>query len=105
MSKWITDRRPTAEDANDNNLVCIKWGGQNHKSLWWNVREKEAWRKIPTPNVLKYDPKWEAVWDREVGKWCLICDAGQVWMEGLDDTPRHKEAIDRIVEILNEVMP
>lgn len=105
MSLWTTSRLPTVEDANDYHEVWVVLGGQVYNCLYWNVAEKQAWRKIPTPKLMTDQPKWRAVWDAEVYKWCLICDTGQVWMEGMDDTPRHKEAIERIVEILNEVMP
>lgn len=102
MSDWITDRRPTEEDAHDLGFV---WVTTEHgivlRQIWHQVRDR-PWMPI-TPPEPYVKPKR-----------CLILlhnDGSELWkisMKGVG-VPAHSiptyEAAERIAAIYEEVMP
>jgi len=100
MSKWITDRRPTEEDADSIGSV---WATYNGKVFLWDyqgVGEEMAWMPITPPEPYVKPKRW------------TFFGAGQMWTifdEKLgrcgDPILPTREAAERIAAIYEEVMP
>ena len=103
MSKWITDREPTADDAPMDHIIV--WSDR------WNVpfiidygdwHKRYPWMPIPKPEpYVAHVPKFIVRNDAfNAGKWTVLYDGISV----ADNIPT-REAAERIAAIYNEVMP
>lgn len=100
MSDWITDRRPTEEDAHDLGFV---WVTTEHgivlRQIWHQVRDR-PWMPMTPPGPYVKPKRW------------TFFGAGQMWTifdEKLgrcgDPILPTREAAERIAAIYEEVMP
>ena len=99
MSDWITDRRPTKEDADDYGYVWVSDRGKVVHTMWDCVTD-EPWTHFtrPAPYAkLSYTVTPNAYRD---GKWAVEYDKKLV----ADNIPT-REAAERIASIYNEVIP
>ena len=107
MNDWITDRRPTADDANSIGSV---WATYNGKVFLWDyqgVGEGMAWMPIAPPEPYVKPKRWTVRFSRSVKSW-VVDDRSEIRtiLFGLDrDDDEHREAAERIAAIYEEVMP
>jgi hypothetical protein len=104
MSKWITDRLPTAEDALDN-LVIAWYKGE---IVVWPIElviHDMPWQPIQRPAPYVKPKRWTVEWN--VDTWILLdyglkrsywCGLGELGRNGGD-------AAQRIADVFNEVLP
>ena len=104
MSEWITDRLPTAEDAVHYNVLV--WN-EEHKQVWiWTfdgVDKGQPWQPIPRPAPYVKPERWTVELD-SIGLWSLRLNGEHYnYMPASDGWS--KEAVQRICDIYNEVLP
>ena len=106
MSEWITDRKPTKEDA-DRCAYCMVWTTYNGEVIAWTydgVAKGPPWMPIskPEPYVSpRSRPKYFVMKDMFYkGLWAVYDGSKYV----TDRLPT-REAAERIAAIYNEVMP
>ena len=108
MSEWITDRRPTEEDAGN---TCV-WVMRNGRAVLYpwdevDVEPIEPWMPIAPPEPYVKPRRFYARWDDGRGWWMIERD-GQwfEWLMRLDkQNDEYREAAERIAAIYEEVMP
>ena len=103
MSEWITDRKPTREDAD---LYWMVWTTYNGKVVAWTydgVAEGTPWMPISAPEpYMAPKSKYSAVlyYAHDSERW-VVSDG----MNHVADNIPTREAAERIAAIYNEVMP
>ena len=107
MSEWITDRRPTAQDADDSGYVWVTTAhGKVLRQLWSHIGDR-PWMPLTPPEPYVKPKRFRASWDVAYG-WWRIERNGQ-WFESLmwlkEHNDQHREAAERIAAIYEEVMP
>jgi len=106
MNEWITDRRPTAEDAHVSSYVWVTTEhGDVLRELWNQVGDR-PWMPIARPEPYVKPKRCKLSYDKRVG--CYVIDVGNVWrvvLYGLQYINSHREAAERIAAIYEEVMP
>ena len=108
MSEWITDRRPTAEDA-PYGRVWVTQFGVVLLTDWENINDREPWMPIVPPEPYVKPKRWTAVYSAGYGKWCIYDCQASVYRGLLYALVRnddeHRQAAERIADIYEEVMP
>lgn len=107
MSDWITDRRPTAEDAHDLGYVWVTTEHGNVLRQFWNQIGDRPWMPIARPEPYVKPKRWTVRFSRSVKNW-VVDDRSEIRtiLFGLDrDDDQHREAAERIAAIYEEVMP
>ena len=128
MNEWITDRRPTEEDADSIGSVWATYNGEVFRWDYQGVGEGMAWMPITPPEPYVKPKRWVAVYDRNYKCWavgdrahvtqlarlalysacrCHLDDRADVThlVHLVEDTDQHREAAERIAAIYEEVMP
>jgi hypothetical protein len=102
MSNWITDRLPTAEDA-QNGRVLAMFQTQIVTNLWESISDGDPWQKLPAPYVKPV--RWTVEWS--VDTWKLVDHRQErFYFVGHGELGTNDgEAAQRIADVLNEVMP
>ncbi len=105
MSEWITDRLPTAEDADKfgdvwvtvrNGFVC-EWN-------WRSIKPQMPWQPTNKPAPYVKPKRWTVMGD-EINDTVALAEFGQWRFELCGLTAQHYAAAQRIADIYNEVMP
>ena len=106
MSNWITDRRPTEEDADSIGCVWATYNGEVFRWDYQGVGEGMAWMPItpPEPYVKPKRYTVDALRDTISGTtWYEVWDNLQETSVAVQITSR--EAAESIAAIYEEVMP
>jgi len=105
MSEWITDRLPTAEDADQFGDV---WVTLDNKYVadwnWRSVRMGTPWQPTAKPIGYHYKKRWTVMGD-EINDTVALAEFGQWRFELCGLTAQHYAAAQRIADIYNEVLP
>ena len=102
MSKWITDRRPTYEDAKTGYRHYVWVTGENGIVLQmaYEIVRDRPWMPITPPEPYVKPKRWRV---SRFGDEFTAYDSVQ--REHVTPFLPTREAAERIVEIYNEVMP
>jgi hypothetical protein len=104
MSDWITDRLPTAEDADKfgdvwvtvrNGFVC-EWN-------WRSIKPQMPWQPTNKPAPYVKPKRWTVEWHDPTNCWHVIDSYAVMGYLHLDSS--QAAAAQRICDIYNEVMP
>ena len=103
MSKWITDREPTADDAPMNYIIV--WSDRHNVPFiidYGDWHKRYPWMPIPNPEpYVAPAPKLHVASDAfKPGRWIVFYESVRV----ADNIPTC-EAAERIAAIYKEVMP
>ena len=107
MSEWITDRRPTADDAHDLGYVWVTTEHGNVLRQFWSQIGDRPWMPIARPEPYVKPNRWTVRFSRSVKNW-VVDDQSEIRtiLFALDrDDDQHREAAERIAAIYEEVMP
>jgi hypothetical protein len=111
-TEWITDRRPTEQDAcKDADSVlyeCVILPGYDYKLYrkWYNVKSGEAWKPIPECESYVKQPRFTSEWSIITSCWVILYrNESFHYYYDLDDKDKHREAAEKIAAVLDEVMP
>ena len=108
MSEWITDRRPTEQDADRYGYVWTTLNsGDVCPESWCSVPEGAPWMPTNMPEPYVKPKRYCAVWEAELGHWSIIdkYNGRALFLIWLSDRDKHGEAAERIAAIYEEVMP
>ena len=103
MSEWITDRLPTAKDADSDGAVLGMRDGVVIFQLAKYLVLGEPWQPLPAPYV---KPKrWVTRWDVNAHRWFVVDSRDRYIVASLQLDKDHADAAQRIADIYNEVLP
>ena len=106
MSEWITDRRPTAEDAHDLGYVWVTTEHGNVLRQLWNQIGDRPWMPTARPEPYVKPKRWtvDALRDTISGTtWYEVWDNLQETSVAVQIPTR--KAAERIAAIYEEVLP
>jgi len=103
MSKWITDRLPTEEDAVDGCVLVSDSLDVLRVCAYTWVSAAMPWQPIPVPAPYVKPKRWTVKWDNVKAFWSLQRDGEHYGYLPCGAMPN--EAAHRICETYNEVMP
>ena len=72
MSKWITNRLPTAEDANGGTVLVSYDDGRIYFARFDHVKPDEPWQPLPAPYVKA--KRYTVGWNHNLKVWNMYCD-------------------------------
>ena len=107
MSEWITDRRPTEDDADYEKCVWTMCAGAAVLWGYGGIRDGQPWMPTNRPKPYVKPKRWTVRFSRSVKSW-VVDDRSEIRtiLFGLDrDDDEHREAAERIAAIYEEVMP
>jgi hypothetical protein len=107
-TEWITDRLPTAEDADDFFYVWITHtNGDVRVCNWRFVKPQMPWLPTNKPAPYRKPKKWTVEWDTEWDTWSINDNHRKVQfsfvLRGLKID--QGDVAQRIEDLFNEVMP
>ena len=128
MSEWITDRRPTADDADLIGLVWVTKDSRTQIAGYAEIENGQPWMSTNRPAPYVKPKRWEAVYDRYYKCWaigdrahvtqlarlalysvcrCHLDDRADVThlVHLVENNDEHREAAERIAAIYEEIMP
>jgi hypothetical protein len=103
MSEWITDRRPTFDDA----YTGWVWVTTEHGVVLrqtWELVFGRPWQPIVPPAPYVKPKRWTVMGD-EINDTVALAEFGQWRFELCGLTAQHYAAAQRIADIYNEVLP
>lgn len=104
MSEWITDRRPTEDDADVHGNVYNELGLYTH---WTDIATGRPWVPITPPEPYVKPKRLRVRYKAVEGHWViegLTLLAMPLYLLYRDDDA-HREAAERIAAIYDEVLP
>jgi hypothetical protein len=101
-TQWITDRLPTAEDANGGTVLVSYDDGRIYFARFDHVKPDEPWMPLPDPFIkLK---RYTVHWNGSLHCWDLMNDNGLCYGK-LFLKKEHADIAQRMEYMFNEVMP
>jgi len=100
MSKWITDREPTAQDSDHMGQVWVTSDDGKVSRQWWTTVSKKPWMPIVQPEPYVKPKRWRV---SNFGDEFTAYD--RVQREHVTPFLPTREAAERIAAIYEEVMP
>lgn len=100
MSDWITDRRPTENDADVHNNVYNRYGVYTH---WVDIDFGEPWMHTNRPEPYVKPKRYEVV-QLDNAEWAILRIADDTYVAH-SIIWNAREAAERIAAIYEEVMP
>ena len=104
MSEWITDRRPTAEDAHDLGYVWVTTEHGNVLRQLWNQIGDRPWMPTARPEPYVKPKRYRVEGTTQFGpkNYAVYANEGNLIRAFYIPT---REAAERIAAIYEEVMP
>jgi len=100
MSKWITDREPTAQDSDHMGQVWVTSDDGKVSRQWWTTVSKKPWMPIVQPEPYVKPKRYRVTHSLEGEPIVMECETNTIWA-----TAPTREAAERIAAIYEEVMP
>lgn len=106
MSEWITDRRPTAKDA-DNEYVWVTTEHGDVRQQIWNHIGDRPWMPFTTPEPYVKPKRYTVKWLTIDACWAVMeMQYVATRLTKLNhECDEYREAAERIAAIYEEVMP
>jgi hypothetical protein len=109
MSEWITDRLPTANDAEDGRVWVYfgNFGGEVRNIHWSHVLIGTPWQPIQRPAPYVKPKRWTVEFDSDYNLWFAYDRrSGSQCTNVFAQLGRNElDAAQRIEDLFNEVMP
>jgi len=104
MSEWITDRLPTAEDADQYGNVWVAWDNDHvDYRRYATIEIGQPWQPIPRPAPYVKPKRWTVEYNSDGAYWVLTDGKWRLCMLMMDWDK--KDAAQRICDIYNEAIP
>jgi len=107
MSEWITDRRPTREDADCLGLVWVSQDDGTVLQNWSYVDKGIAWMPTNRPEPYVKPKRYTAQWYKDAGCWAIFEGdyiALRMFQFDIESDDGYREAAEEIAAIYERTM-